>query len=65
MASVSAGDSSHVSQETAAQERGSDTCQGAGDTKLQVQLTYYSALVWFGFYTLPSGGICCFLPAYG
>lgn len=35
---MSAGDSSRVSQETAAQEWGSDTCQGSGDTDLQAQL---------------------------
>lgn len=35
---MSAGDSSRVSQETAAQEPGSDTCQGSGDTNLQAQL---------------------------
>lgn len=46
-------------------ERGRDTCQAAGHTKLQVQLTCYSAPVWFGFYTLLSGAICCFLPAEG
>lgn len=38
---------------------------GAGDTQLQAQLTCYSAPTWFGFYPLPSGVICCFLPAYG
>lgn len=65
VAPVSAADSSRVSQETAAQEQASDTCQGAGDTKLQAQLTCYSAPVGFGFYIPPSGVICCFLPAYG
>lgn len=38
---------------------------GAGDTQLQAQLTCYSAPTWSGFYPLPSGVICCFLPAYG
>lgn len=56
------GDSLRASEETAAQERSGDVCQGAGDANLQVHPLYYSAPAWFVLYTLPSRG-SWFFPA--